>query len=78
MDKHVSLSDGQHAFATEQAAENGLESGDDYVRSLIDREQAVKQLRDKLFEGRDSPPAGPADETWFDELGKHAAKHAKA
>ena len=74
---NISLPEELKSFVDEQVA-GRYSTSSEYVRELIRREQDKKTLRDLLLEGAASPPAGPADDAWFEELGELAAKHAKA
>ena len=74
---NISLPEELKSFVDEQVA-GRYSTSSEYVRELIRREQDKKTLRDLLLEGAASPPAGPADDAWFEELGDLAAKHAKA
>ena len=64
----LSLPDTLSAFVDDQAAAHGFESGDDYVRSLIEQRQGRQTLRAMLLEGAASPITGSADKAYFDEL----------
>ena len=73
---NVSLPDDLKSFVDKQVA-GRYSTSSEYVRELIRREQDKQKLRDLLMEGASSPPAGPADEAWFESLRQHAIKHAK-
>jgi antitoxin ParD1/3/4 len=73
---NISLPDDLKSFVDEQVA-GRYSTSSEYVRELIRREQDIQTLRNKLLEGANSPPAGPADDAWFEELRAHAVKHAK-
>jgi antitoxin ParD1/3/4 len=73
---NISLPGDLKSFVDEQVA-GRYSTSSEYVRELIRREQDKQKLRNLLLEGAASPPAGPADDTWFEELGQHAVKHAK-
>ena len=73
---NISLPDELKAFVDAQVA-GRYSTSSEYVRELIRREQDKQKLRDLLLEGANSPPAGPADDAWFEELRQHAVKHAK-
>jgi antitoxin ParD1/3/4 len=73
---NISLPEELKAFVDRQVA-GRYSTSSEYVRELIRREQDKQKLRDMLLEGANSPPAGPADDAWFEELRQHAASHAK-
>jgi antitoxin ParD1/3/4 len=73
---NISLPDELKSFVDGQVA-GRYSTSSEYVRELIRREQDRQKLRDLLLEGAASPPAGPADDAWFEELGQLAANHAK-
>ena len=73
---NISLPEELKAFVDRQVA-GRYSTSSEYIRELIRREQDKQKLRDLLVEGANSPPAGPADEAWFEELRQHAVKHAK-
>lgn len=73
---NISLPDDLKSFVDTQVV-GRYSTSSEYVRELIRREQDKQKLRDLLMEGASSPPAGPADDDWFDELGNLAAQHAK-
>jgi antitoxin ParD1/3/4 len=73
---NVSLPDDLKSFVDEQVA-GRYSTSSEYVRELIRREQDKQKLRNLLLEGAASPPAGPADDAWFEGLRQHAVKHAK-
>jgi antitoxin ParD1/3/4 len=72
---NISLPDDLKSFVDEQVAGHSSTSSE-YVRELIRREQDKQTLRNLLLEGAASPPAGPADDTWFDELRRRIAERA--
>lgn len=73
---NISLPDELKSFVDAQVA-GRYSTSSEYVRELIRREQDREKLRNLLLEGAASPPAGPADEAWFEDLRQHAVKHAK-
>lgn len=73
---NISLPDDLRSFVDGQVA-GRYSTSSEYVRELIRREQDRQKLRDLLLEGAASPPAGPADDAWFEDLRQHAVKHAK-
>jgi antitoxin ParD1/3/4 len=74
---NISLPESLKTFVDEQVAGRGYSTSSEYVRELIRKEQDREKLRNLLLEGAASPPAGPADDAWFEELRQHAVKHAK-
>ena len=65
---NISLPDQLKSFVEDQVAERGYSTSSEFVRELIRREQDRSKLRSLLLEGATSPPAGPADEEFFDRL----------
>ena len=74
---NISLPDSLKGFVDEQVAERGYSTSSEYVRELIRKDQDRERLRKLLLEGASSPPAGPADDAWFEDLRERARKHAK-
>ncbi|HYI41201.1 MAG TPA: type II toxin-antitoxin system ParD family antitoxin [Allosphingosinicella sp.] len=74
---NISLPDSLEGFVDEQVAERGSSTGSEYVRELIRRDHDRQHLRKLLLVGAASPPAGPADEVWFEDLRERARNHAK-
>ena len=74
---NISLPDSLKGFVDQQVAERGYSTSSEYVRELIRKEQDRQHLRKLLLDGAASPPAGPADDAWFEELGQLAAEHAR-
>jgi len=72
---NISLPDDLKSFVDEQVA-GRYSTGSEYVRELIRREQDIQTLRNKLLEGAASPPAGPADDAYFERLRDRIAKRA--
>ncbi len=72
---NISLPEELKAFVDQQVA-GRYSTSSEYVRELIRREQDKQKLRDMLFEGANSPPAGPPDEAWFEGLRQLAVEHA--
>jgi antitoxin ParD1/3/4 len=72
---NISLPDELKAFVDEQVA-GRYSTSSEYVRELIRKEQDKQQLRDMLLAGANSPPAGPADDAYFDRLHQRVAKRA--
>ena len=73
---NISLPDSMKDFVDSQVADGSYVTSSEYVRDLIRREQDREKLRNLLLEGAASPPDGPADEAWFEDLRRHAAQHA--
>lgn len=65
---NISLPETQKSFVDQQVCERGYASSSEYIRDLIRREQDRQQLRDLIMEGVNSPPAGVADEAYFNQL----------
>lgn len=72
---NISLPEELKAFVDEQVA-GRYSTSSEYVRELIRREQDRQRLRDMLLEGAASPPAGPADDAYFERLRQRVAKRA--
>lgn len=73
---NISLPDSLKGFVDEQVAERGYSTSSEYMRELIRKDQDRQHLRKLLLEGAASPPAGPADEAYFDGLHKRIAERA--
>jgi antitoxin ParD1/3/4 len=65
---NISLPEALKAFVEQQVAERGYGTTSEYLRALIRREQERLRLRSLLLEGAASPPAAPADASYFDSL----------
>lgn len=65
---NVSLPEALKSFVDEQVAEGGYSTSSEYIRALIRRDQDRQRLRGLLLQGAASPPAGPADQAYFDRL----------
>ena len=74
---NISLPDELKAFVDEQVA-GRYSTSSEYVRELIRREQDRLKVRDLILEGAASPPAGPADDGYFEELRQIAASPRNA
>jgi antitoxin ParD1/3/4 len=74
---NISLPDSLKDFVDEQVAERGYSTSSEFVRELLRKEQDRQHLRKLLLEGAASPPAGPADDAWFEDLRERARKHAR-
>lgn len=72
---NISLPEELKTFVDEQVA-GRYSTSSEYVRELIRREQDIQTLRNKLLEGANSPPAGPADDAWFERLHERVSKRA--
>ncbi|HEX8621414.1 MAG TPA: ribbon-helix-helix protein, CopG family [Allosphingosinicella sp.] len=73
---NISLPDNLKDFVDEQVAERGYSTSSEFMRELIRKEKDRQHLRKLLLDGAASPPAGPADDAWFEDLRTHAIKHA--
>lgn len=65
---NISLPDPLKSFVDEQVKERGYGTSSEYVRELIRKDQERTRLRAILIEGAVSPPVGPADGAYFDDL----------
>lgn len=65
---HITLPDALESFVNEQVARRGYDTGDEYVRELIRRDQERARLRDLLLQGAASAPANEADADYFNGL----------
>ncbi|HEV2533455.1 ribbon-helix-helix domain-containing protein, partial [Phenylobacterium sp.] len=63
-----SLPESLKAFVDEQVAGRGYGTSSEYIRELIRRDQDRQRLRGLLLDGASSPPAGPADAAYFENL----------
>ncbi len=72
---NISLPDDLKSFVDEQVA-GRYSTSSEYLRELIRKEQDKQKLRNMLLEGAASPPAGPADDAYFDRLRERIAKRA--
>jgi len=64
---NISLPDELRDFVAEQV-KRGYGTSSEYVRELIRRDQDRLRLRELLLTGAASPPAVPADGTYFKRL----------
>jgi antitoxin ParD1/3/4 len=74
---NISLTDDLKTYVEERVASGGYLTSSEYMRELIRDDQGKHRLRQLLLEGAASPPAGPADDAWFEELNQRAIKYAK-
>lgn len=65
---NVSLPASLKSFVDEQVTGRGYETGSEYVRALIRRDQDRQHLRRLLLEGVQSAASNPADAAYFDDL----------
>jgi antitoxin ParD1/3/4 len=65
---NISLPEALKAFVDEQVSGRGYGTSSEYVRELIRHDQDRQRLRGLLLDGASSPPAGPADEAYFEGL----------
>ena len=65
---NVSLPASLKSFVDEQVTGRGYETGSEYVRALIRRDQDRQHLRRLLLEGVQSATSNPADAAYFDDL----------
>jgi antitoxin ParD1/3/4 len=68
---NISLPSALKAFVDEQVSGRGYGTSSEYVRELIRRDQDRQRLRGLLLGGAASPPGGPGDQGYFDELRAH-------
>jgi antitoxin ParD1/3/4 len=73
---NISLPDSLKRFVDDQVSQRGYGTSSEYVRELIRKDQDRLQLRGLLLTGAVSPPATPADATYFAELRARVAEHA--
>ena len=77
---NISLSDDLKAYVEERVASGGYLTSSEYMRELIRGDLGRHRLRQLLLEGAASPPAGPADDAYFERLNRRistlAAKRA--
>lgn len=65
---NISLPESLKAFVDEQVAGGSYGTSSEYVRELIRRDQARKELRAILLDGAASPTTEPVDDRLFDAL----------
>jgi antitoxin ParD1/3/4 len=77
---NISLSDDLKTFVEERVSTGSFLTSSEYIRELIRHDQDKERLRQLLLEGAASPPAGPADDAYFERLDQRisalAAKRA--
>ncbi|NNH72870.1 type II toxin-antitoxin system ParD family antitoxin [Nocardia uniformis] len=64
----ISLPDSLKTFVEQRVAERGYGTSSEYVRELIRRDHDRVGLRNLIVEGATSPPAAPANDSYFDDL----------
>ena len=75
---NISLPDSLKAFVDEQVSQRGYGTSSEYVRELIRHDQDRQRLRSLLLAGAATPPAKPADQTYFEGLRARVIKSSKA
>ena len=75
---NISLPDTLKDFVDEQVSVRGYGTSSEYVRELIRHDQDRQQLRSLLLAGAATPPAKPADQTYFDGLRARVNKSGRA
>jgi antitoxin ParD1/3/4 len=65
---NISLPDSLKVFVDDQVTQRGYGTSSEYVRELIRKDQDRLQLREILLAGAASPPAAPADASYFAAL----------
>ncbi len=73
---NISLPEFLKTSIDEQVASRGYGTSSEYVRELIRQDRDRQKLRDLLLEGAASPPAGPADDAYFERLQQRIAQNA--
>lgn len=73
---NISLPEFLKTYVDEQVASRGYGTSSEYVRELIRQDRDRQKLRDLLLEGAASPPAGPADDAYFERLQQRIAQNA--
>mgnify|MGYP000884079732 CR=1 FL=1 len=74
---NISLPETLKTFVDEQVSQRGYGTSSEYVRELIRKDQDRLQLRGLLLAGASSPPAAPADATYFEGLRHRVRQSAK-
>ncbi len=74
---HITLPDALESFINEQVAHGGYDTGGEYVRDLIRKDQERTRLRDLLLQGAASAPTRAADATYFDGLRQRVHQQAR-
>jgi len=75
---NISLPDSLKEFVDGQVALRGYGTSSEYIRELIRKDQDRQQLRHLLMEGGASPPAGVADQYYFDSLREKISQSSKS
>lgn len=75
---NISLPESLKEFVDGQVAVRGYGTSSEYIRELIRKDQDRQQLRNLLVEGASSPPAGAADQNYFDSLRKQIGQGSKS
>lgn len=73
---NISLPEELKDFVDEQV-KRGYGTSSEYVRELIRKDQDQLRLRELLLAGAASPPAPPADATYFKRL-RSRSRHSRA
>lgn len=71
------LSDDWLSFIDSQVGQEGYDTADDYVQAMLRREREIARVRALLFEGRDSGPAEPIDEAYWERQRERIRRHAR-
>ena len=74
---NVSLPESLKMFVDEQVSQRGYGSSSEYVRELIRKDQDRLHMRELLQVGALSPPAAPADASYFAGLRQRVRQSAK-
>lgn len=74
---NISLPESLKDFIDEQVNLRGYSTSSEYVRERIRRDHDRQLLRNLLLAGANSPPMGPADETYFNGLRDEIRNKAK-
>ncbi len=71
---NISLPDALRSYVDDRVARGDYGTSSEYVRDLIRKDQARRQLRDLLLDGAASPPSAPADQPYFDGLRERVSR----
>jgi antitoxin ParD1/3/4 len=74
---NISLSDDLKSYVEMRVATGDYLTSSEYIRELIRHDKDKERLRQLLLEGAASPPAGAADDAWFEDLQRRAVRHAR-